>query len=146
MNNLAVFISAQNFHENLNPKQSLLSTSDRSFGLTMGGVLVILGLFLFRKFLLFFALCAWALSLILLIVALKYPTKLNHVHVKWMKLGEKLRLFFTPMILTIFFFVFLTPLALILKCFKKDLLRIKKTNIESYWLQAEEASSFKNQF
>jgi hypothetical protein len=85
--------------------------------------------------------------MLFIVLSLTYPSKLHFVHVKWIQFGEKLKLLTNPIFLSIFFFVFLTPIGLVLRIFGKDLLGVKKNMAsESYWLNAEEPSSFKDQF
>jgi hypothetical protein len=98
----------------------------RNFGLIVGSLLAVLGVnninFLF-------------LSLFLLLPALIYPKSLKIPYILWMKLGDILGFIMTRLILTIIFFLVLTPTALILKLINKDLLNLKlKSNQSSYWL------------
>jgi len=46
----------------------------------------------------------------------------------------------------VFFFV-VTPTSLIMKLFKKDILRLKKNNSKTYWInKSNENNDLKNQF
>ena len=47
----------------------------------------------------------------------------------------------------IVFFLIVTPIGLIMRLFKKDLLKLKKSNATSYWIKRSiNESSMKNQF
>ena len=47
----------------------------------------------------------------------------------------------------VIYFIVVTPIALILKVFNKDVLNLKKTKNSSYWINKEKYnSSMKNQF
>ena len=58
--------------------------------------------------------------------------------------------FLNPIVLGAIFFMVITPTALITRFFRRDVLRIKKREVESYWLDripaGPEPESFKNQF
>lgn len=50
-------------------------------------------------------------------------------------------------LLTLFFFLFVTPLGIVLRLFGKDLLRIKRTpGEETYWHQAKNSHEFDRMF
>lgn len=126
--------------------KKLLLKSDRSFGLTMAIVTALFGFISFRNHSFLFYIF-WPVAFLFLALGLAYPSKLHFAHVKWIHLGERLKLFTTPIFLSIFFYLFLTPVGLVLRIFGKDLLGLKKKAVgETYWLRAEEPSSFKDQF
>jgi len=139
-------IQTKNFHENLIQNKKLILKSDRSFGLTMGAILAFLGFLSFRhQNIYFYAL--WPLATLFIILALLMPSRLHLIHIWWIGLGEKLKRITTPIFLSVFFFLFLTPIALVIRICGKDLLGLKKKmGHESYWIMAEEPSSFKDQF
>lgn len=101
----------------------------KNFGLIVGSLFVVIGIkhanFLF-------------LSLLLLLPALIYPKSLKIPYLLWMKLGEILGFIMTRVILTVLFYLVLTPTALILKIIDKDLLNLKlKSHQSSYWLKKD---------
>lgn len=82
----------------------------------------------------------WSLIIatIFLIISYAKPLLLKPLNEKWIKFGEILGHFISPVIMFIIFFLILTPLSLIVRIFKKDLLNInflKKKN--SYWIKRE---------
>ncbi len=91
----------------------------------------------------------WALivSLIFLFLGFLNSKLLTPLNKIWFKfgvfLGEKL----SPIIIGIIFFTVVTPTGLLMKIFKKDPLRLKKTKDKTYWIEKEDVkSSMKNQF
>ncbi len=56
----------------------------------------------------------------------------------------------SPIVLGIMFFLMITPLAIGMKLFKRDVLFLKKRKTKSYWInrnpQGPDSESFKNQF
>jgi len=79
----------------------------------------------------------WALILgftflILGLLNSKILTPLNSV---WIKFGEYLGKFISPIIMMFIFFIIITPIGFILKILGKDILNLKFTDKSSYWLK-----------
>ena len=66
----------------------------------------------------------------------------------WIKLGEILGKIIAPLVMMVIYFVIVTPIAVLLKIFKKDILNLKLDNkINSYWIQKkQDLGPMKNQF
>ena len=64
-----------------------------------------------------------------------------------MKFGLLLGRIISPIIMGFVFFGVVTPIAVIMKLLKKDLLNLDRNNKKSYWLEKDKIkSSMKNQF
>ena len=91
----------------------------------------------------------WSLviSIIFLILGLlnsKFLTPLNKL---WFKFGIFLGNFIAPIVMGIIFFFVVTPTGLIMKILGKDLIKLKKNNSKSYWIERKDIkTSMKNQF
>ena len=91
----------------------------------------------------------WSLliSVMFLILGLlnsKILTPLNKI---WFKLGILLGKIVSPIVMGFIFFAVVTPISLIMKILKKDLLNMKKNNNQSYWIEKSgPKSKMKNQF
>ena len=87
------------------------------------------------------------ISLIFLILGIfnsKYLTPLN---ILWFKFGILLGKLISPVIMILIFFGIVTPIAIIMRLLKKDLLNLKFTNDETYWInKSGPKSKMKNQF
>ena len=111
-------------------------------------------------FIVFFIIAIWPLlngheirfwSLIISIVFLllgilnsKILTPLNKI---WFKFGILLGSVIAPIIMSIIFFLVVTPTSLLMKLFGKDILAIKKNKSKSYWIEKSgPKSKMKNQF
>ena len=71
-------------------------------------------------------------------------TPLNKI---WFKFGIMLGNFISPIVMGIVFFMVVTPTALIMRVFGKNLLGLKRNNKTSYWIERPEIKSkMKNQF
>ncbi len=116
-------------------KQLKTAPSDlRKFGLMVGGVFCALGLwFLFRHkahypgFL--------YPGLVLVALGLSAPKSLKQVYIAWMAFAFTLGLIVSTVLLTVFFYLVVTPIGLIARIFGKDFLgRRWDANARSYWL------------
>ena len=90
----------------------------------------------------------WALiiSLIFLILGLVNSSFLTPLNLLWFKFGMLLGRVVSPIIMALVFFVVVTPTGLIMKLFQKDLLKLKKKDKKSYWIERKTKSEMKNQF
>ena len=91
----------------------------------------------------------WSLliSLIFLILGILNPRILTSLNIIWFKFGLFLGKIFAPLIMGIIFFLIVTPIGLIMKFFKKDLLNLKFNKDKSYWIKKTgPKSKMKNQF
>ena len=122
----------------------------RKFGITLSIVFGLLsGLFLWREkphsFFLFI------LSAFFLFFGLVLPTLLKPVHKIWMGLALVLGSIMTRVILSVLFYLVITPLGLISKLSGKDFLVLKfDRSAASYWIQREkvkfEKANYEKQF
>jgi len=77
-----------------------------------------------------------ALILMLLAVALLRPQWLRPLHVAWMALAFALGGLISRLLLTLLFYVVLTPLGLVLRLFGKDFMQRKaQKNGAGYWIR-----------
>ena len=91
----------------------------------------------------------WSLiiSIIFLTLGLFNSKILTPLNKLWFKLGVLLGNFIAPIIMGIIFFFVVTPTGIIMKLLRKDLIKLKKNNDESYWIEKKDIkSSMKNQF
>jgi len=93
----------------------------------------------------------WSLivSFIFLVLGLLNSSILNPLNKLWYKFGIILGNLISPLIMGIIFFTIVTPIAYILRIFKKDVLKLKfrSDEINSYWIKKENLkNSMKKQF
>ena len=87
------------------------------------------------------------ISIIFLILGLLNSKILTPLNKLWFKFGILLGKIVSPIVMGIVFFAVVTPISLIMKILKKDLLNIKKNKETSYWIaKSEPKSKMKNQF
>ena len=91
----------------------------------------------------------WSLiiSIIFLLLGIlnsKILTPLNKI---WFKIGILLGNVISPIVMSIIFFLVVTPTSFIMKILGKDLLNLKKNTKNSYWIKKQNQNSrMKNQF
>ena len=74
------------------------------------------------------------LALIFLILGIFNSKYLSPLNKSWSKFGIVLGKVISPVIMAFIFFGIVTPTALIIKIFGKDILRLKKNKNNSYWI------------
>tara|TARA_B100000963_G_scaffold361409_1_gene396606 strand:- start:4077 stop:4457 length:381 start_codon:yes stop_codon:yes gene_type:complete len=122
-------------------------SSNRSFGLLFFVVFIILGLWPLKNgndINYYFII----ISIIFLILSLIDSRLLSPLNKAWIKLGEILGLIIAPIIMAFVYFIFLTPISLIVRVFGKDLLGVKfNKKIDTYWLKRKKnLGSMRKQF
>jgi uncharacterized BrkB/YihY/UPF0761 family membrane protein len=123
----------------------------RKFGLVVGGAFLLLG-----GWLLFRHRPAWPWFLtpgaLLAVLGLIVPRALKGVYVAWMGLAFMMGLVMSAVILTLFYFLVITPIALAGRLFGKDFLSEKlDAQAKSYWLPrdrsvARQPADFEQQY
>ena len=87
------------------------------------------------------------ISIIFLVLGLFNSKILTPLNKLWFKFGIFLGKIISPIIMGIIFFLVVTPIGILMKILKKDLLNLKYNNDESYWIEKNEPKSkMKNQF
>ena len=88
-----------------------------------------------------------AVSIVFLILGLinsKILTPLNRL---WFKFGILLGRIVSPIVMALIFFAVVTPIGLIMRLLRKDLLNLKYNKKKSYWIEKNgPKSKMKNQF
>ena len=121
-------------------------SSNRSFGIVFFSIFLIIGLYpLINGESL--RVSALIISLVFLFLAILNSRALTSLNIIWFKFAIFLSKYFSPLIMGIIFFLIVTPIGLIMRFFKKDLLNLKFNNDKSYWiLKTDIKSKMKNQF
>ena len=122
-------------------------SSNRSFGLLFFVVFLTIGLWPLKNGdnLNSYFLIASAIFLILGLINSKILSPINKL---WIKFGEILGIVIAPIVMAIVYFIFLTPVSLIVRVFGKDLLGLKfLKEKKSYWIKRKKnLNSMRKQF
>jgi predicted membrane metal-binding protein len=124
-------------HETFTREETVAAGSDRSFGLVMATV-----------FLLLAALNAWhggrwwpwtgTAGALLLAAALLYPPMLAPLNRLWLKFGLLLHRIVNPIVMGLVFYGAVLPTGLVMRALGHDLLRLKREpKTASYWIRRQ---------
>jgi len=121
-------------------------SSNRSFGIVFGILFLILSLYpllnddnLNLIFLIF--------SIIFFVLGLINSKILSPLNLAWFKFGIILGKIVSPIIMSLIFFIIVTPIGLLMKLLKKDVLDLNFNNEKTYWKKKTDSkNSMKNQF
>ena len=127
-------------------QQNIKLPSNRNFGIVFAIVFLIISLWplLSQNEIRFWSLIISIIFLSLGLINSKLLLPLNKI---WFKFGIFLGNFIAPIIMGVIYFFVVTPTGLIMKMLGKDLLNLKKSNKDSYWIKKDNSnSSLNNQF
>ena len=91
----------------------------------------------------------WSLliSIIFLVLGLLNSRILNPLNRIWFKFGLFFGKIISPIIMGFIFFFVVTPIGILMRLLRKDLLHLKFNNKETYWIEKNSIKSkMKNQF
>ena len=121
-------------------------SSNRSFGIVFFIVFILIAFYplINQEEIRIWSVLISLLFLILGIINSKILTPLNKV---WFKFGIFLGKIISPIVMGLIFFLVVTPIAVLMRMLKKDLLNLKFNKNNSYWIEkTDPKSSMKNQF
>ena len=109
-------------------------SSSKSFGYLFFGIFLALAVWVYVKNqnLNYWLIGTSTIFLVLTLIKSKLLDVLNDL---WIKFGELLGKIIAPIVMSIVFFLIVTPIGLVLKIVKKDLLKLKFNNDKSYWIE-----------
>tara|TARA_B100001540_G_C15681216_1_gene584893 strand:- start:7 stop:393 length:387 start_codon:yes stop_codon:yes gene_type:complete len=120
--------------------------SNRNFGFVFCIVFLIIGLWplLSSNEIRYWSIIISTIFLILGLLNSKVLGPLNKI---WFYFGITLGKIISPLIMGIIFFFVVTPIGILMRLFKKDILKLKKNKEKSYWIQRnKKINSMKRQF
>ena len=91
----------------------------------------------------------WSLAIatIFFILGIINSSLLSPLNKIWFKFGLLLGRLISPLVMSLIFFLVVTPIALLMKLLKKDLLNLKFNKDNTYWIvKSGPKSKMKNQF
>jgi hypothetical protein len=124
-----------------------ISNANRNFGILFFIVFFIIAFWSFRGNFYQIKILPFCISLIFLVLGLLNSKILSPLNKIWIKFGEILGMIISPIVMFFIYFAFVSPLALILRLFGKDLLKTKFSKSKSYWISRKKnIGSMKKQF
>jgi hypothetical protein len=127
------------FHEDFSRAEEVKASTDRGFGLTVGGILLLIAAV--RTYLHGFGWLQPTLGVIglaLIALGLLAPRSLSGLNRAWTKLGLILFRIVNPVVLGLVYFVVVVPLGLLIRVSRRDPLNLKfDPRADSYWVLRE---------
>jgi hypothetical protein len=124
------------FHEDFSRPEEVKGSSDRGFGLTVGGILLLIALV--RSYLHGLGWVQYGLGGIglgLVVLGLVAPRSLGVLNRAWMKLGLLMFKVVNPVVLVLIYGVAMVPIGLLMRLTGRDPLRLKlDPAADSYWI------------
>ena len=120
--------------------------SNRSFGIVFFVVFIIIALWPVLKS---EAPRIWSaiIAIIFLLLGIFNSKLLTPLKILWIKFGEILGRFISPLIMAVIYFAIITPIGIFMRLLGKDLLNMKFPKKNSYWIKREsKIKSMKRQF
>ena len=120
--------------------------SNRSFGIVFFVLFLLISLYplINQENIRIWSLFISFIFLILGILNSKLLTPLNKL---WFNFGILIGKIVSPLVMVTIFFLVVTPIGLLMKIFKKDVLNLKFNDKKSYWIEKTDSKSkMKNQF
>ena len=135
----------------LEKNSKVTSASDRSFGVMFGFIFIIIAVIMrLRDNPQNIQLLFLALSFLTVLISFTRPSLLSTPNKLWMKFSLLLARFVSPIVLGVLFYVLISPLALVLRLFGRDELRLKTKKVATNWqsrqINGYSLDSFKNQY
>jgi hypothetical protein len=137
-------------HENLVRDDEIVGPTNRRFGLTMGGILIFVGL---ARALFGHGHAIWWLTagVVLVVLAAVWPSALEPFNRLWLKFGLLLYKFVNPVVMTLLYVSTIVPIGVVMRLSGKDPLCLKPSpDAETYWIvrnpHGPQRENMKNQF
>ena len=120
--------------------------SNRTFGILFFLVFLVIGIWpiLNNEGLRWWSIIISLIFLFLGVINSQILTPFNKI---WIKIGELLGRVIAPIVMAIIYFFIITPMSMLLKLLRKDLLKIKFSPVTTYWIKRDKKfGSMKRQF
>ena len=132
------------FHEDFSRKEEIKGSSDRSFGLTVGGILLAIAVVRVLLHLWDGTAAGWfeatlaVIGLALIGFGLVAPAALAPLNRAWTKLGLVMFKVVNPLVLGLIYLTTIVPIGLLMRLMGRDLLSLKfDRQAASYWVVRE---------
>ncbi len=125
---------------NIMKNNEIKISSNKSFGIVFAVVFFLIALWPIIKS---DDIRIWSLivSIIFLILGVMNSSILTPLNKIWFRFGIFLGNFIAPVVMGIIFFFVVTPIGLIMRLLGRDLIKLKKNNENSYWIEKKDTES-----
>jgi hypothetical protein len=123
---------------------------NRTFGIFFSSISLLASGYFYYQSVLFWSLILAVLTFALAIISMIRPSWLTIFNKLWFQLGSVLGSIFGPLVLSFIFFILITPVAVAMRLFGRDELRLKRIKRDTYWrvraTKTPGSTSFKDQY
>ena len=126
-----------------------LLPSNKNFGFFISIIIFLVSFYLFLFSSAIFATLILFFSLIIFFISIKYSRILSPLNIMWFKIGMTISKFVNPIIISLIFFLVVSPIAILSRVLGRDELKIKKKKTTTYWIRRKKTfskNSFFNQY
>lgn len=123
--------------------------SDRKFGGGVSAIFFVIAIYSFNVGSVFIFFLFMAVSFSIAAIALIKSEWLRPINKAWMRLGYLMGSIVSPVVLSIIYFLVFVPIAISMRIFGRDELRLKYRKKDTFWVRRDssiQSESFKNQF
>ena len=139
-------------HEDYRDDEPTSAGSDRAFGCTVGGILMVIGAakVVIAAAVTLVSSLLFGVGAVLLMLGIVAPRCLSVLNRVWLRIGSVLAAVVNPIVLMLLFLVVVTPMALVMRLLGKRPLRLAPDpGAASYWIKREPqngSSTMRQQF
>jgi hypothetical protein len=123
--------------------------SNRKFGFFFTSVFLIVAAYFFYIDSLYWSKIFFGIGISFFVVTVTKPDILFPLNKMWMKFGILLGIIISPIVMGIIFFGIFAPIAILMRLFGRDELRLRFKKNKGHWISRDASTefySFKNQF
>ena len=112
-------------------------STEKNFGIVFSALFFLIGLW---PLLNAAEIRIWSIivAVIFLVLAYLKPKLLKPLNHNWIKLGEIIGKVIAPIVMALVFFIIVTPISFLVRVLGKDLLKLKFSKNNSYWIKRSE--------
>jgi|TARA_B100000780_G_scaffold241582_2_gene184074 hypothetical protein len=112
-------------------------STEKNFGIVFSALFFLIGLW---PLLNAAEIRIWSIiiAVIFLVLAFLKPKLLKPLNHNWIKLGEIIGKVIAPIVMALVFFIIVTPISFLVRVLGKDLLKLKFSKNNSYWIKRKE--------
>ena len=127
-------------HEHTQSQAPIQQSSDRAFGFVMAGACAIFGAIAWWKNSEGpWSVGLWGAGAVFLLLALIWVQPLKPLNKIWLKFGELLHRIVSPLVMSVIFYLVITPIGLFMRLFGKDFLNLERQpQSNSYWIVVDD--------
>lgn len=114
--------------------QKIKIASNKKFGYTFGLIFLAISVWPYIRYHADIKIWSLFISCLFLIITIFADNLLSPLNKFWFQIGNIMHVVASPIIMLILFYCVITPTAIILRLFNKDILRLRNQTSDTYWI------------